>query len=226
MPLRLRPGKALAARGSVSFRSSLAAIALLAGLVGPVAGLAAEGSDPTADSPDSAYCTAAARACGTACNDSTDPGSAAAAACEARCAIEHAACDARNALSGVEPWLQDKAEKADRFMEGFDGETGDGETGPPSGPACKAAHERCQTRCEGRHGTDDYARAGCQSVCAMNRATCEAEAGVEAAKPYLEREAERLRGFFDSLLGDEEATPPPPDVPPYPESNADGTVDL
>jgi len=226
MPLRLYSFKAPDARRSVSRWSILAVVVLLAVLVGPMVGLAAEGSDPTTDSPDRAYCTAAARACGTACNNSTDPGSAAAAACEARCAIEHAACDARSALSGVEPWLQDKAEKADRFMEGFDGETGDGETGPPSGQACKSAHERCQTRCEGRHGTDDYARAGCQSVCAMNRATCEAEAGVEAAKPYLEREAERLRGFFDSLLGDDETTPPPPDVPPYPEGNADGTVDL
>lgn len=211
------------------FRSDLLALCLLAPLCAALAGApahaAAEDESADADAPGGAYCEAVARDCGTTCNETTEPGSASAAACEARCAIERAACDAKDALSGVEPWLQDKADKADSFMEGFDGESGDGFAGPPTREACRAATERCETRCEGRHGTDSYAMAGCKSVCAMNRATCEAEAGVEAARPYIEREAERLRGFFDQLLGDDE-TPPPPETPGWPEDNEDGTLDL
>ncbi len=219
---RIGPARA---RLLVSTRA-LAVAMLVLGLGGvpALAGESAAAGEPAA--PGGAYCTAAARACGAACDETTEPGSARAVACEARCAVDHAACDARDALSGVEPWLRDKSEKADSFMEGFKGESGDGESGPPTRQACRSAFQRCETRCEGRHGSDEYARAGCESVCAMNRATCEAEAGVEAARPYIEREVERLRGFFDSLLGEEGTMPPPPDVPDYPETNEDGTLDL
>lgn len=210
-------------------RSALLAAGLLAPLIVALAGgpahATAENAATEQDAPGGAYCAAVARDCGTTCNESTEPGSASAAACEARCAIKRAACDAKDALSGLDPWLQDKANKADSFMEGFDGESGDGIAGPPTRQACRAATKRCETRCEGRHGTDSYAMAGCKSVCAVNRATCEAEAGVEAAKPYIDREAERLRGFFDQLLGDDEA-PPPPEPPAWPEDNDDGTLDL
>jgi hypothetical protein len=185
------------------------------------------------EAPGPAYCAAVARQCGLECNATTDPGSAGAAACEARCAVARAACKARDALSGVEPWLQDKAEKADRFMEGFDsgrrdpGPPGDG---APSHRACRSAHDQCEARCATRFGRDSYARAGCESVCAMNRATCEAEAGVETARPYIEREVERLNNFFDELLGDDEdeapAAPAPPPASEWPRPHPDGSLEL
>ncbi|MBB4284327.1 hypothetical protein [Roseospira goensis] len=213
-------------------------------------GLAAGTAEDEADAPGLAYCAALSRQCGLACNESTEPGSAAAAACEARCAVERAACEARDGLARLEPWLADKADKVDRFMQGFHGDgDGDGDgagEGGPGGPggideapgqaapqededadetagACRAGHEACEARCAARYGDDDYARAGCKSVCALDRATCEANAGVEAAKPFIERETKRLRDFFDGFLGDDDAPPPPPEWPP---TNPDGTVDL
>ncbi|SDE26561.1 hypothetical protein [Rhodospira trueperi] len=179
--------------------------------------------DPATDAPGAAYCKAIAHQCGRACDDTTEPGSVSAAACEARCAVDRAACEARDGLSGVEPWLADKTDKLDRFMQGFD-EGFDPDDAPDSVASCGARQETCETQCEQRHPHDDYARSGCDSVCALDRATCEANAGVEAARPFIEREARRLEEFFDGLLGDGE--PAPPEPPTWGEPNPDGTVDL
>jgi len=211
-----------------------------------------EGDDHGA--PGTAYCEAVSRACGVTCSDSTDPGSATAAACQARCAIERAACDAHDSLSGVEPWLADQADKMDSFMEGFHGNDGDryieepdlrhddeqnrapnggmGDTAPNTedddtaadAPSCGDAHTACEHRCETRHSEDAYARAGCESVCSLDRATCEANAGVEAAKPFIERETNRLRDFFSDFLNDEGEAPPPP--PELGSENPDGSMNL
>lgn len=194
------------------------------------AAMAEEGT--TEDSPGRAYCAAKAEQCGLVCDRTTEQGSFAATACEAQCAIDRAACDANDAVSGVEPWLADKADKLDRFMQGFEDEKGDGTAPPQRGPdgednaadSCGTAHDACQARCDERFPGDEYAQAGCDSVCAMNRATCEADAGVEAAKPYVERETRRLQEFFDGLLGDEDPDPPKPSE--WPSRNPDGTVDL
>jgi len=205
--------------------------------------------------PGTAYCEAVARTCGVTCSDATDPGSAAAAACQARCAIERAACDARDSLSGVEPWLADKADKMDSFMEGFHGNHGDRyieepnlhhddeQDGAPNGEAGEAApgtggggtaanplscgdtHAACEHRCETWYPEDAYARAGCESVCSLDRATCEANAGVEAAKPFIERETNRLRDFFGGFLNDEGEAPPPP-PPELGSENPDGSMTL
>ncbi|MQX37027.1 hypothetical protein [Roseospira navarrensis] len=190
-------------------------------------------SDPESgadDAPGAAYCAAVARDCGASCADSTEPGSAAAAACQARCAIERAACDTRDSLSGVEPWLSEKADRMDRFMDGFrspddeDGSDGGSDGGAMAEASCAARHDSCEMRCEIRHDDDAYGRAGCESKCAIDRATCEAGAGVETARPFIEREAERLQDFFGGFLEDDEAAPPPP--PAWGEPNPDGTMDL
>lgn len=170
-----------------------------------------------------AYCGAVARQCGVDCQASTEPGSAASAACEARCAIERAACDARDTLSRVEPWLDDQANMVDRFMDGFevDPERGatDPDAGPPTREACRGVQDQCMSRCAARFD-DEYARAGCESVCALDRATCETAAGIETTRPLIEREARRLQDFFDALRGRGE-TPPPPS-PPLDDLGPDG----
>ncbi len=173
-----------------------------------------------------AYCGAVARQCGRDCQASTEPGSAASAACEARCAVDRAACDARDTLSRVEPWLDDQATMVDRFMDGFetDPERGtiDPDAGPPTREACRGVHDQCMTRCATRFD-DDYARAGCESVCALDRATCETAAGIETARPLIEREARRLQDFFDALRGGGETPPPPPSPsPPLDDLGPDG----
>lgn len=211
----------------------------------PAVSGAAEGQDgaPPAGS-GAAYCAAVARTCAARCDQVTEPGSAASASCEARCAVDRTACEARDHLSRIEPWLSDKADQMDRFLKGFEGEGQDRDVpgaGPPEDPptpqACREAHQACTDRCSQSYGPDDYARTGCDSVCAINRASCEASAGVEAARPFLEREAERLRDFFGGLLedGDRPRTttpsgppsqPDPPPMPAWPERNQDGTLDL
>lgn len=210
------------------------ALSLVAGLGlggGPAGRALAEEAPPDDDAignPGAAYCTALARQCGLACDRTMEPGSAAAAACESRCVIERTACDTRDQLSGVGPWLSDKVEMVDRFMQGF-GEPGipsDGETSVAVDGSCRAEQAACESRCDDTHVGDDIARAGCDSVCAMNRAACEANAGVEAARPFIERETQRLMDFFGDLLGEgEEPTAPPPTVE-WPEPNPDGTIDL
>jgi hypothetical protein len=226
----------------------LLAAALAWGVAAAPALATGAGDDPAATEEHAesgpAYCAAAARQCGLDCAGSTEPGSAAASACQARCAIERAACDARDSLSGVQPWLSDKADRMDRFMEGFHGNDGEGyRTAPGLGDgegggdgdgdgdsdradvprSCGSAHAACERWCATEHEGDDYGLAGCESVCALDRATCEANAGVEAAKPFIEREAERLRDFFDGFLGEDETAPPPPR---WGEENPDGTLDL
>jgi hypothetical protein len=193
------------------------------GLVLAFAAPAMAEEDPATNAPGAAYCKAVAHQCGQACNDTTEPGSVSAAACEARCAVDRAACEARDSLSGVEPWLADKADKLDRFMQGFD-EGFDPDDAPDSAASCGMRQDSCEARCEQRHPHDDYARSGCDSVCALDRATCEANAGVESARPFIEREARRLEEFFDGLLGDDE--PAPPEPPAWGEPNPDGTLDL
>lgn len=222
-------------------RALFLVLPLVAGLVAGAPMMPTAWATETPDAPGAAYCAAAARACGLACAGSTEPGSAAASACQARCAIERAACDAKDGLSQIEPWLSDKADRMDRFMDGFhgnDGEgygdrpglrddgTGDGdgeEEGDHTARSCAAAHAACERWCTDRHAGDDYGQAGCESVCALDRATCEANAGVEAAKPFIEREAERLRDFFDGFLGDDTDPPPPP---AWDENTSDGILDL
>ncbi|KAA5605030.1 hypothetical protein F1188_13430 [Roseospira marina] len=176
--------------------------------------------------------------------------------------MERSACEARDSLSQVKPWLDDQADKMDSFVEGFQGNGGDryveepnlhhddeendpaapqATPVPPSDPGsdsaavatCETEHDACVDRCERRHPGDDYAQAGCTSVCALDRATCEANAGVESAKPFIKREADRLRDFFDGLLEEDAPAPPPSRPAPPPASppalgteNPDGTMDL
>jgi len=174
----------------------------------------ASGAGDSLDGAGSAYCGALARQCGVACQATTEPGSAASAACQARCAVERAACETRGALGQVEPWLDEKTERMDRFMEGLepDPETGE-RLGAPTQEVCEASHDRCMTRCEDRFD-DDYARAGCVGACAMDRAACETAAGVETARPLIEREVQRLKDFLDALGGKDPASPPslPPET--------------
>ncbi|MBB4265892.1 hypothetical protein [Roseospira visakhapatnamensis] len=211
----------------------LLTVLALSGMSGGMVTPAWTAEDDALGDAGSAYCGAVARQCGLACQGGTEPGSAASAACEARCAVERAACEAQDALSGVEPWLDDKAEKLDRFMDGFeaDPEADPGDPGAVPSPgertseACRAARDQCMSRCDARFG-DDYARSGCESVCALNRATCEATAGLETARPLIEREAERLQDFFDALRGHGDTPPPPPPPLDAPDPDGDGILDI
>jgi|GEM_PF-6889304 len=186
-------------------------------------GIASPDDEGAEEGAGVAYCSALARQCGLDCQANTEPGSTAAATCQASCAVKRAACETRDTLSRVEPWLQDRSDNMNSFLEGLESDPEDGGImGPPTQEVCGAAHDRCVNRCDDRFGADEFARVGCESACAVDRASCETAAGLETARPLVEREMERLQGLLDSLLGDKE--PPPPADPHDPDG--DGILDL
>ncbi|MBF0093443.1 MAG: hypothetical protein HQL33_07705 [Alphaproteobacteria bacterium] len=80
--------------------------------------------------------------------------------------------------------------------------------------SCAGTQDRCAAECNGRLPEDDPARVGCVARCAADRAACEAEAGYEAAKPWLDRRVEEMKRLYEGFKGDGGVPPPPKKTPP------------
>ena len=105
------------------FRRIAAALAVTAGLAlaGPVQ--AQDGADGQVTP---AQCAAAYDACVGVCADKHAPKSPGMMGCEARCAAERAACEARAGYNEAKPWVEDQFRKMQEFFEGFrDGGAGE-----------------------------------------------------------------------------------------------------
>lgn len=90
----------------------------------------------------------------------------------------------------------------------------------PTLESCATAYGACVDTC-GATQESEAARAGCVARCAAQRATCEAEAGYEQAKPWVREQMDKLedflRGFRDG---------PAPEAPETKSGNGGGYKDL
>lgn len=82
--------------------------------------------------------------------------------------------------------------------------------------ACARAYDACTAQCTRDYPDNQASRAGCGARCAGERAACEAKAGYEKAKPWVEKQIEGLQDFLDGFRGD----PPPEDPRPAPSEPA------
>lgn len=92
--------------------------------------------------------------------------------------------------------------------------------------ACARAYDACIAQCATDYPDNQASRAGCGARCAGERAACEAKAGYEKAKPWVEKQIEGLQDFLDGFRGDQPPPPPrsaPPEAaPPPPPAKQDG----
>lgn len=82
---------------------------------------------------------------------------------------------------------------------------------------CVKAQTRCEADCDRRLADRDAARAGCIARCATDRTVCEAEAGYNAAKPWLDQRMDDMKRFYEGFKG-EKTPPPPPKAPSKPDT--------
>jgi hypothetical protein len=77
---------------------------------------------------------------------------------------------------------------------------------------CVAAHDACVADCR----ADDRrpARSICILRCALDEAQCAVGEAAEAVAPWLQRELDELKKFFDDLLNRPPGETAPPPLPP------------
>lgn len=83
--------------------------------------------------------------------------------------------------------------------------------------SCLAQQEACYATCREKHPEDDPALMGCQARCTTDRAACEAVEGYNAAKPWLEEQAERIKRFLDGFINPQSPPPRSPEGKKKPE---------
>lgn len=83
--------------------------------------------------------------------------------------------------------------------------------------ACGTVFDQCMARCETSYPDDEAAEAGCKAACAADRAVCEAKAGYEAAKPWVEEQFRSMQRFFEGFSERGRTPPAMPHRDPDPE---------
>lgn len=78
----------------------------------------------------------------------------------------------------------------------------------PALEQCEARFDACVTACEKKNLDSSAGLAGCQARCAANRAACEAQAGYEQAKPWVQEQFERMEDFFEGFRDGPQDAPP------------------
>ncbi|KAF0118062.1 MAG: hypothetical protein FD149_927 [Rhodospirillaceae bacterium] len=89
----------------------------------------------------------------------------------------------------------------------FSGKTGAEETG--AGTACALVRQECELLCNHQYTPGSAAHAGCLVRCDTDAAACK-------TAPWLERQMERLRQFYDGFTGGEGETLRPAPKHPVP----------
>lgn len=84
------------------------------------------------------------------------------------------------------------------------------EKGIEGGGACTLARQVCELTCSRQYSPGSASHAGCVVRCSTEAAGCEAAAGLSAARPWLERQMERLQQFYDGFIGEGSESPPLP----------------
>lgn len=80
---------------------------------------------------------------------------------------------------------------------------------------CEARFDTCMSACSAANPASSAGLAGCQARCAANRAACEAKAGYEKAKPWVQEQFEAMEDFFEGFReGGGERGPAAPEAPP------------
>lgn len=89
------------------------------------------------------------------------------------------------------------------------------EPAPTPQSRCQPIFNRCEALCRADLGQDSAEAAGCATRCGAERALCEALAAVDIAQPWLERQFDRFRRFYDGYTGGEPhaGRKPPPSKP-------------
>lgn len=100
-----------------SLRHSIAVLALCVPLAGPAAAL-----DRPGDKAPPSQCGFAYDDCMFACTRRHAQDDAARVGCTARCAADHATCEAQAQYNAAKPWLDEQVDKMRRFYDGFKGE--------------------------------------------------------------------------------------------------------
>lgn len=88
----------------------------------------------------------------------------------------------------------------------------------PTLEMCAESFDQCIARCAARNPDSAAAQAGCEARCTTDRATCEAKAGYEEAKPWVREQMQKLRDFFRGFGEGPEGTPPPTEEVPSPKT--------
>lgn len=81
----------------------------------------------------------------------------------------------------------------------------------PTLDQCAADFDSCMESCSEANADSSAGLAGCQARCAANRAACEAQAGYEEAKPWVQEQFERMEEFFNGFRDGPGDTPPTED---------------
>ena len=72
---------------------------------------------------------------------------------------------------------------------------------------CAEAFDQCQQTCNENNPGDSATKAACLARCSADYAACDAAAAYDKAKPWLERQADKAKKFWDEL------TKPTPKIP-------------
>lgn len=91
--------------------------------------------------------------------------------------------------------------------------------------ACLAEQRQCDQSCARRYDTE-AGKVGCQARCASLKAACDAKAGYDSAKPWVDRQKRSVEDFWDGLTNDGSTTPAKPKTPPAkPSGTGSGAAD-
>lgn len=96
--------------------------------------------------------------------------------------------------------------------------SGEGARAEGAGRVCALARQECELACTRQHTLGSASHVGCTVRCSTEAATCEAVAGLHAARPWLEQQMEWLRQFYDGFVGERDnPTYPLPGQPMLPD---------
>ncbi|MCW8861248.1 MAG: hypothetical protein OQJ76_05235 [Rhodospirillales bacterium] len=68
---------------------------------------------------------------------------------------------------------------------------------------CAAGYDSCVALCAKAHSDSEARNMGCGAGCAAERAACEAKAGYDQAKPWVDKTMEGVKKFLDDLMKDQ-----------------------